>query len=67
MDRKKNYIEIFSYTVNCSWLDVVEIHFRTGTDPGIIIINYYYYLLFSDWLAIGLYAIIAVDKLSTCG
>ena len=37
VDTVKNYIEIFSYTAKCNWLDVVEIYFRSGNDSGEII------------------------------
>ena len=34
VDTGRHYIELFSYTAECNWLDVVEIHLRDGDGPG---------------------------------
>jgi len=33
VDREKYYVEIFSFTPGCNWLDVVEVTFRAGDLP----------------------------------
>ena len=34
MDKEKKYVEFFVYTPGCNWLDVVEVHFQEGENPG---------------------------------
>ena len=34
LDKNRHFVEIFSFTRNCNWLDVVEVTFHTGEEPG---------------------------------
>lgn len=34
VDKSRGYVEIFQFTQGCNWLDVVEVRFYTGDEPG---------------------------------
>ena len=34
LDKNRHFVEIFAFTKNCNWLDVVEVTFQNGEEPG---------------------------------
>ncbi len=34
VDKERNFVQIYSFTEGCNWLDVVEVRFRIGKEPG---------------------------------
>ena len=38
LDKDRHFVEIYAFTQNCNWLDVVEVTFHSGRGPGNIII-----------------------------
>ena len=34
VDRGRCFVQVFSFTPGCNWLDVVEVHFRPGKEEG---------------------------------
>ena len=34
VDRERLFVQLFSFTPGCSWLDVVEVQFRPGKEDG---------------------------------
>ena len=34
LDKNRHFAEIFAFTQNCNWLDVVEVTFHTGEETG---------------------------------
>ena len=38
LDKNRHFAEIFAFTPNCNWLDVVEVTFQNGETPGVYLI-----------------------------
>ena len=34
VDKQGHFVELWSFTPGCNWLDVVEIRFQTGSEAG---------------------------------
>jgi hypothetical protein len=34
VDKDRKFVQIYSFTAGCNWLDVVEVKFRLGKDSG---------------------------------
>lgn len=34
VDKERNFVQIYSFTAGCNWLDVVEVHFSSAEDPS---------------------------------
>ena len=34
LDKERRFVQLFAFTLNCNWLDVVEVTFQQGKEPS---------------------------------